>query len=772
MTTVRTVSRVALLTCTAMGCLAFSSTPAHAGDDVLDIPTGAARSPLFGATPFSQKLLLLEEFGTQPLPATDSASRLPVPSGCTESPGGSALDTFLQQPLSPAPRELANEVVQNPWLARINSCLQANFATSPIEGRPGGLDFAHQRFEEFFPAVYFQSAAAGARTNTGIRDSLQMHQFAVGTEFGPGGLYYELTSGGPKGTANGIKPRFHPKFPVQNANSLWTFDGTFPAKVAMVRYGEPVLFRQYNALPISAGANGGFGLNQLSTHLHNGHTPGESDGFAGAYFFPGQYYDYRWPMVLSAHDRLNTDALGPKATTPDGYGGVKNIPGDWQETMSTLWFHDHRIDFTAPNVYKGMVAMMNVYSGVDRGREGMGCHYADPANNINLCLPSGTSLDWGNRDYDVNLSVADKAWDANGQLYFSIFNKDGFLGDRMTVNLTWQPYLEVRPRRYRFRILNASVSRFYKIALVTAAGKRVPFHMVANDGNLMQHAVRFPNAESQDLPLQGIAERFDIVIDFKGLAKGTKLYLLNLAEHEDGSRPKKFVSLSEAMAGKSSDPGVGKFLEFRVAAALPGAQDLSMNPADYEEGKLTMISRPVITAEELANARHRSFIFGHSNGTDEKPWTIKTDGGRGLLADPKMKRVSAAPNRGSVEIWHLRSGELGDLGGWTHPVHIHFEEGRVLARDGNPPPAWERWARKDIYNVGRLTSTTVDVALRFEDFLGAYMEHCHNTQHEDFAMLLRFDVDNPDVPMYVRAPQPDWNGVSYANSYLTWADER
>ena len=756
-------TRFALLTCTT----AYWAIAAPAG--AANIPTGAPRSPLLnGATPFSQKLLLFEEFGLQPLPAADSGARLPVPGGCNGSPGASALDSFLRQPLSPAPSEEANSLGQNPWRAKISSCLGMTLAKSPIEGRPPGQDFAHQRFDEFFPAAYFQSATAGARTNTGLRDPLQMHHFAAGTEFGPGGLYYNVLAGssGPQGTASGVKPRLHPRLPVQNANSLWTFDGTFPPKLLMARYGEPVLFRHYNALPINPAANRGFGLNQVTTHLHNGHSPSESDGFAGAYFFPGQYYDYRWPMILSAYGRLNTDASGPKSGSPDGYGGVVNVPGDWQETMSTLWFHDHRIDHTAPNVYKGMAAMMNLYSAVDRGREGYACNYSNPATNVNLCFPSGTHNDWGNRDYDVNLAIADKAWDSTGQLFFNPFNTDGFLGDRITVNWSWMPYLEVRPRRYRFRLLNASVSRFFKIALVNAAGRRVPFYMIANDGNIMEHAVRFPNAESQDLPLQGIAERFDIIVDFSGYAPGTKLYFVNLAEHEDGARPKDLLSLSDALEGKSDDPGIGKFLQFRVAA--PAAEpDRSMNPEDYVEGKLPMITRPRITATELANARHRYFEFGKSSGTDANPWTIKTDGGRGLGADPKMARVSAAPTVGALEIWHLSSGEEGDAsGGWSHPVHIHFEEGQVLSRDGKAPPIWERGARKDVYNVGRLASGEVQVALRFEDFLGTYMEHCHNTQHEDHAMLLRWDVNNPGSPMLIRAPLPDWGGVGYANSYL------
>ena len=105
-------------------------------------------------------------------------------------------------------------------------------------------------------------------------------------------------------------------------------------------------------------------------------------------------------------------------------------------------------------------------------------------DGINLRFPSGTALDWGNRDYDMNLLVADKAWDNNGQLKFNIFNSDGYLGDRVTVNWIYKPYVDVRARRYRFRILNGSVSRYFKIAIVGEDGKVVPSYMIANDGNL------------------------------------------------------------------------------------------------------------------------------------------------------------------------------------------------------------------------------------------------------------------------------------------------
>jgi hypothetical protein len=167
-------------------------------------------------------------------------------------------------------------------------------------------------------------------------------------------------------------------------------------------------------------------------------------------------------------------------------------------------------------------------------------------------------LPWGNRDYDVNLVLADKAWDQNGQLWFNPFNTDGFLGDQVLVNWQWKPTLDVRARSYRFRILNGSVSRYFKLALVRRKSKapaassrgrkapacptsRVPFHMIANDGNIMEHSVPFDGSMDLDadgdkqnhnaiLPTQGIAERFDIVVNFakNGIKPGDKLFFVNL----------------------------------------------------------------------------------------------------------------------------------------------------------------------------------------------------------------------------------------------------
>ncbi|OUS28808.1 hypothetical protein A9Q98_07230 [Thalassotalea sp. 42_200_T64] len=869
-----------------------------------DVPTDAAPSPLFGAQSFSQQMLRFEEFGTKklegPCPTGDCPLTLPPPPDAYRMVNGAALDNFLNQRIHPYPTQQRNDNLLNPWQTAIESMhtgplqpLTPGAPTSYADGRPPGAQYGHQRWQEFFPQVYTETAVSGARNSGGARDQYQKHQYAFG-EFGKGpdgesgtsddGLYHNTVGlPGFEGTTAGIPIRFHPNMPVQDPQSLWTFDGTLPPKLLMARYGEPILFRNHDALPIKFEANRGFGNHFITTHEHNGHTPAESDGYANAFFLPGQFYDYHWPMILAGQDSINADATDKRASTPCVPGetmviskpgatpptsftrttvtcprtgpdkGRINIPGDWRETMSTHWFHDHMLDYTAQNVYKGNAAMMNYYSALDRGNECV-------EDGVNLRFPSGCAIgphSWGNRDYDINLEIAGKAWgqdpsaytgttvgDTRGQLWFATFQDDGFLGDRMTVNWLYDPYLEVRARRYRFRILNAHVSRFLRVALVVEradgngefAGEtasvsydRVPFHMIANDGNIMEHAIPFDGSLDLDadgetldhfgiLPTQSIAERYDIIVDFSLFAPDAagnisqfgaepKLYMVNLLEHIDGKGPDGMVSLAEVLSGSYDDCDtiVGKFLELRVKPY--GGIDLSMSPADYVPGKKKMIPLPEITEQELADAHHRTFVFGRGAATDKepvtitqasytdspvpnqpgnnfpyevngegvnhtefeqqpeeanKPWGIQTDGSEFTLPmDPR--RLSAAPTLGDFEIWHLQNGGNG----WSHNIHIHFEEGRILTRDGEAPPEWDKWARKDVYRIGPMDDSgdEVTLAIRFREFAGTFMEHCHNTQHEDHAMLMRWDIENPGQLKAFLTPEPQWNGCTYTDSF-------
>ncbi|HKC55278.1 MAG TPA: multicopper oxidase domain-containing protein, partial [Vicinamibacterales bacterium] len=591
--------------------------------------------------------------------------------------------------------------------------------TGPIEGRPPGSVWAHQRFADYVPRVAVEATQAPATTNLTYNPAV------------PSSLNSGINAAAP------MELKFHPQWPTQDPGSVWTFNGTIPPKLLQARYGEPVLFRHHNGLPVDVTLNGGFGIHTISTHEHNGHHGAENDGFTGAFFFPNQFYDYHWPFVLAGHYSYNTAADDFMASTPNDAGSIDRIPGDWHETMSTHWFHDHMFSYTSQNTYKGNVAMLNIYSGVDRGNE-------EIDDGVNLRLPSGTAKSWGNLDYDVNLMIADKAFDRNGQLLFDIFNFDGFLGDVMTVNFAYKPYIEVERRRYRFRILNGSVARFFKIALANAAAVAQPMIQIANDGNLLPNPVVLTALDEQ-----GIAERYDVVIDFSGYRIDEKLYLVNLTEHEDGTGPERDLTVADAFAGRSSDPCVGRFLEFRVVR----------DPARPDQSRELHATDILIPNPDLSQApcvRERTFVFGDDAQQTtfdpvtsfRGPWGIAAgEDAKTLAAD--FGRISAAPRYGTREIWHL----VNDGGGWDHPIHVHFEEGRILARNGSASrvPPWER-GRKDVYRLRPDGSVTI--TLQFRDWGGMFMEHCHNTTHEDNAMLLRWEIDDSGEPFLAPLPTP------------------
>jgi hypothetical protein len=272
--------------------------------------------------------------------------------------------------------------------------------------------------------------------------------------------------------------------------------------------------------------------------------------------------------------------------------------------------------------------------------------------------------------------------------------------------------------------------------------------------------------------------------------------MVNTLAFADGKGPDRVIPLADILSGAfapvadpacdptdptpncwSDDPTVRKFLEFRVTT--PAGPDLSMDPADYEVGGKTMIPLVQFTQAELDVAKHRTFHFGRGGNpgaaSDGRPtpWGIVTDdevadGVTCVAEAPEIlctrnadvNRVSAAPTFNNVEIWHISTG-----GGWGHPVHVHFEEGQYLARDGAIPPPWEVGARKDMYRISNLgvpdSSATIDVAIRFREFAGTYVEHCHNTTHEDKAMLLRWDLETPGQTQRIPTPIPGWDGVTY-----------
>src|ERR1041385_3556547 len=213
--------------------------PSGSGNVGNGIPTGAPPSPTFGVQPFST-----------PMPRFDVIARGTNPLGGDLTPVPQAQANQTQQPLDPA---LVNGQTG---------------LTGPIEGRPPGPIWAHQGFGDHAPQISVEMSQAQAQTNT-------VYNPAVASNLN-----------------SGIDPtlpiplKFHPGFPTQNPNSVWTFNGTIPPKLVMARYGEPLLFRHHNRLPADVTQNNGFGRNTISTHEHNGHHGAENDGFTGAFFFP------------------------------------------------------------------------------------------------------------------------------------------------------------------------------------------------------------------------------------------------------------------------------------------------------------------------------------------------------------------------------------------------------------------------------------------------------------------------------------------------------
>lgn len=709
------------------------------------VPTGLPASPTFHVTPFSEPLY---RFDILPQGSFATPIVSPLPGVIPVNPTA----------LSPAP--LAQ--VDTTQVHTLNPALGTG--TGPNEGRPPGPIWAHQQFASKPPLWAIELKTGNVVTNNAYSPG-------VASNFNN-----SINPASPVPAALSAASAF----PVQTNNSMWTFAETFPPKLIMARYGQPILFRHHNDTPYDITQNGvnNFGRHTLSTHEHNGHHGAENDGFTGAYFYPGQFYDYHYPWTLAGWTTINTGATDPHAGAPNGSGGITKVPGDYRETMSSHWYHDHMFTFTDQNVYKGIAGMTNIYSSIDRGNEGIN-------DGINLRLPSGTAADWGNLQYDINLMFADKAWDSNGQLDMDTTQFDGFLGDQMTVNLCWKPYLQVYARKYRFRLLNASVSRFFVFALSDSS----TMVYIANDGNLLPASVT-----ATQLDQLGIAERYDIIIDFSRYSQGATVYLVNLQEQTDGKEPGQILSVSQAMQGDSNDPAVGPCLKFQVLGAPP-QQDQSVIPA-------TLIPNPTLPTANTT----RTFTFDrHGQITTNDPvttyegqggWGISTvnggtntsqqgrdsnntggnsynssgtgngDEGVTLLAD--FGRISAAPTYDTMEVWTLVNA--GD--GWDHPIHIHFEEGQILARNGGnnnynePPgsingvPPWEQ-GRKDVYRLRPGGSVTI--AMQFRDWGGMFMEHCHNTMHEDNAMLLRWEINNAGGVFLnpLPTPIPSPNGVSF-----------
>ena len=477
-----------------------------------------------------------------------------------------------------------------------------------------------------------------------------------------------------------IRWAYHRDPPYNQGSWGYGFDGIMPGETFITLYGEPLFVRRINALPPVGTGNVTWAMPSCSIHTHNGHQASESDGFPADFTQPGEFWDHHYPSF------------------PAGF--------DQSEVMGTLWYHDHRLDFTAPNDYAGLTGFYLAFDDLDSNNEN------DP-NPKAFRLPSGK--------YDVPLVLHDVQFDQNGQCVWdfvgahpitvsgksggygpsSTYTINGMIGDRFTVNRIIQPYFQVERRKYRLRLLNGGPSRFYSLAFTTDGKTPEPILIISNDGNLLPEPIMV-----EDYFDLWPANRRDIIVDFSDYNDGDHIYLTNrLEERDDGAGdtgryldPTNLIMRFDVVGGKVEDP-----------SRIPG------------------FMRPLPSIDLSQVKRERTFVFDYDNGM----WTVN-----GRLMDPN--RIDAAIEQGTAEIWTLRTD--GDA--WSHPIHTHFEEFQILEINGRPVKPGELPAgRKDVLQLG--PGDEIKFFGRWRDFLGKYVMHCHNVVHEDHAMMIRWDIVEP-----------------------------
>jgi spore coat protein A len=353
-------------------------------------------------------------------------------------------------------------------------------------------------------------------------------------------------------------------------------------------------------------------------------------------------------VVPAAHDGHPMDLIAP--------GTVKRYRYPNDQGAATLWYHDHAHGRTARSVYRGLA----------------GFYVVEDEREERLELPRGA--------FDVPLMIQDRAFNRDGSLRYASSPEPGFLGDTILVNGVVAPRMRVRRRLYRFRLLNASNARRYKLVL----GGGRPMFQIASDGGLLERPLK-----RRAITISP-AERIDVIVDFRDYAPGTELVL-----HNDlGSRSTVAVMRFDVDRGGGAE-------EARVPRRL---RELRPLPAPAVDRRF-----------ELSLATGGGIL-----------WQI---GGRSF--DPN--RIDVRPRLGTSERWAFVNTSTR-----LHPMHTHGFRFRVLKRSLGPVPRSERgW--KDTVPVR--PGETVTVQPWFAPYPGRYVFHCHALEHGDFGMMLQMEVD-------------------------------
>jgi len=353
------------------------------------------------------------------------------------------------------------------------------------------------------------------------------------------------------------------------------------------------------------------------------------------------------------------------------------------DRAGTYWYHPHPHGRTGPQAYMGLAGLLLIH---DEEEQSLG-------------LPAG--------EYDVPIVIQDRLFDGDNQLVYNPNQMMGFLGNRILINGQADFTLPVATRPYRLRLLNGSNSRIYKLAWEDGT----PLTVIATTGGLLEQAVQ------RDYITLAPAQRLELWVDFSDRTVGDTLRLVNLPAATPG--------------GNATFPVLTVKVERQETATATLPERLSTITWHHE-------------ADAVNRRSPRQFTLAMSMG---RGWTLN---GR------SFEMTDVAPDeivrRGDLEVWEFvnRSGGMGMGGGMSlpHPMHVHLLQFQILERqiDSAGRAAWE--TVKDgfvdegwIDTVLVMPGERVKVLLKFEDFTGLYLYHCHNLEHEDMGMMRNFRVE-------------------------------
>ncbi|MEV8637982.1 multicopper oxidase domain-containing protein [Streptosporangium sp. NPDC051023] len=328
-----------------------------------------------------------------------------------------------------------------------------------------------------------------------------------------------------------------------------------------------------------------------------------------------------------------------------------------QQPAATLWYHDHAHHIEAEQVYRGLA----------------GLYLIGDQNTDSLQLPSD--------EYDIPLLIRDASFDEQGRLLFTL---DGFASRTVVlVNGAQQPYLSVRRRKYRLRLINAANSRPIKLTLSDGG----QFVRIASDGGLLEHPVT--GAEIELWP----AERAEVVVDFSTRQTGDTVILENIFNGPN-------------------TPG-RQLLQFQVAESAPDNSQVPNNLSVHP-----VFGQPIIT-RTINLGRDPTNTFYAING---------------LPYDPN--RIDFQCKQGSTELWVVNNTD-GQYN-FPHSMHIHLVQFRVLDRNGVAVGPEEAYP-KDTVRIP--AGQTVRILVRFSSpFTGVYPYHCHFLDHSSAHMMAQLEI--------------------------------